>query len=185
LRRALQAVRDPGRGIDRRRERYRRGRPGLARRQNGQQVPAGRVDDRTRRRQCRHVLRHHRRLVGGRPARQYSGHKGSAPVTEALRWYQKAADQGFAPAQVNIGASYEAGDGVPQDYGEAMRWLRKAADQGYPLGQHNIGALYENGHGVEQDNAEAMRWYRMAADQGLDRAQYQVGVLYEYGRGVS
>jgi hypothetical protein len=54
----------------------------------------------------------------------------SKDYVEAMRWYRKAADQGDADAQYNIGWLYEHGRGVAQDYAEAMRWYRKAADQG-------------------------------------------------------
>ena len=49
---------------------------------------------------------------------------------KALVWYRKAADQGPANAQNNLGAMYKEGQGgVPQSYKEASVWYRKAADQ--------------------------------------------------------
>ena len=44
--------------------------------------------------------------------------------------FRKAAEQGYAAAQYNLGLMYEYGQGVPQDYREALVWYRKAADQG-------------------------------------------------------
>ena len=49
----------------------------------------------------------------------------------AVEWYRKAADQGDAPAQHNLGAMYANGMGVPQNLTEALRWLRKAHAQGH------------------------------------------------------
>jgi uncharacterized caspase-like protein len=49
---------------------------------------------------------------------------------EALKWYRKAADQGYADGQYALGFMYENGRGVTQDYAEALKWYRKAADQG-------------------------------------------------------
>ena len=46
---------------------------------------------------------------------------------EALKWYRKAADQGYAPAHAALGTMYYAGKGVPQDYVEAHKWLNLAA----------------------------------------------------------
>ena len=81
-----------------------------------------------------------------------------------MKWYRKAADQGNASAQFNIGFLYEDGFNVAKDYKEALRWYRKAADQGYADAQCSIGVLYEmEWHYYE----EALRWYRKAADQGL------------------
>jgi TPR repeat protein len=45
---------------------------------------------------------------------------------EAVRWYRKAADQGDADAQRNLGLMYATGRGVARDDVEAWRWLRKA-----------------------------------------------------------
>jgi hypothetical protein len=39
----------------------------------------------------------------------------------------KAAEQGYAPAQNNLGLEYEDGMAVPQDYDEAVKWFRKSA----------------------------------------------------------
>ena len=50
---------------------------------------------------------------------------------EALKWYQKAADQGNSDAQFILGFMYSKGDGVKKDYGEALKWCQKAADQGH------------------------------------------------------
>ena len=46
-------------------------------------------------------------------------------------WYRKAADQGDAKAQSNLGAMYCHGQGVAQSYKETAVWFRKAADQGH------------------------------------------------------
>jgi TPR repeat protein len=85
---------------------------------------------------------------------------------EAVRWYRKAAEQGHANAQFNLGNMYSNlqfnlgnmyfdGRGVPQDYAEAVRWYQKAADQGVPEAQFNLGLMYERGRGVPRDSVEA------------------------------
>jgi TPR repeat protein len=47
-----------------------------------------------------------------------------------VEWYRKAAAQGHATAQSNLGACYDQGEGVRKDADKAVEWLRKAADQG-------------------------------------------------------
>ncbi len=49
---------------------------------------------------------------------------------DAIKWYRKAVEQGYAAAQSNLGFLYANGNGVPRDYGEAEKWWRKAAEQG-------------------------------------------------------
>jgi hypothetical protein len=102
----------------------------------------------------------------------YSNGRGvPQDYAEAVKWYRKAADQGNAKAQTNLGVLYADGSGVPRDYSEAVKWYRKAAAQGRPIAQNNLGSMYSNGRGVPQDYAEAARWYRKAADQGYATAQ--------------
>lgn len=60
---------------------------------------------------------------------------------KATYWFQKAADQGNASAENNLGVAYSHGQGVPQDEMVAITWWKKAAAQGGPAGrmaQHNI-----------------------------------------------
>ncbi len=46
-----------------------------------------------------------------------------------MRWYRKAAEQGYAPAQYGLGAMYGNGYGVPQDYVQAHMWFNLAGAQ--------------------------------------------------------
>jgi len=118
-------------------------------------------------------------------------------VAEATR---KAAEQGVAIAQYNLGWMYENGEGVPQDDVESVKWYRKAAEQGNAKAQFNLvrkaaeqgdakaqiklGLMYDLGRGVPQDDVEAVRWYRKAEEQGNAGAQYLLGEMYANGRGV-
>ncbi|MDB4723205.1 sel1 repeat family protein [Akkermansiaceae bacterium] len=75
---------------------------------------------------------------------------GYAPIEkdaeEAVKWYRKAADQGNATAQYNLGLSYDYGEGVEKDAEEAVKWYRKAADQGIAAAQKNLGwVLFDRG----------------------------------------
>ena len=72
-------------------------------------------------------------------------------------WYRKAADQGIAEAQFNLGVMYRDGQGVTQDYAEAVKWFRKAADQGNADAQFNLGVMYRNGEGVTGSEAQRNR----------------------------
>ena len=98
--------------------------------------------------------------------------------------YRKAAEQGNADAQYNLGLCYEVGSGVPKDEVEAVKWYRKAADQGYVEAQSYLGDCYANANGVKKDEVEAVKWYRKAAEQGNAEAQYNLGFCYSIGSGV-
>ena len=57
---------------------------------------------------------------------------------EAVRWYRKAADQGYTAAQSNLGAMYAEGLGVPRDLRQAAAWWRMAAAQGNAEASTNL-----------------------------------------------
>ena len=80
----------------------------------------------------------------------------------ARQWYEKAAAQGLAQAQHNLGLLYANGHGVPQDYATAWGWYEKAAAQGNAEAQTNLGWLYANGKGVPTDYAKAYMWWSLA-----------------------
>jgi hypothetical protein len=49
---------------------------------------------------------------------------------QALYWFQKSAQQGFADAEHRLGLMYYHGDGVTKNLTLARQWLSKAADHG-------------------------------------------------------
>jgi TPR repeat protein len=59
-------------------------------------------------------------------------------LSEAVRYYRLAADQGYMDAQYELGCRYEAGGGVTKDSNEAKRWFRLAAAQGHIDAQRRI-----------------------------------------------
>ena len=50
---------------------------------------------------------------------------------QAVYWFTKAAEQGYANAQYNLGVMYANGEGVTRDHKQAVYWYTKAAEQGY------------------------------------------------------
>ena len=103
---------------------------------------------------------------------------------QAAQWWRKAAQQGNAEAQNQLGFLYVNGEGVSRDYAQAAQWWNKAAQQGNAEAQQHLGALYANGQGVPQDLAQAVQWWRKAAQQGDSDAQINLGQLYVNGQGV-
>ena len=75
---------------------------------------------------------------------------------EAVKWFRKAADQGFPDAQYNLAVMYANGRGVARNDMEAVDWFRKAAERGFDQAQYSLGVSYANGQGVVQDYDEAL-----------------------------
>jgi TPR repeat protein len=119
---------------------------------------------------------------------------------EAVNWYRKAAEQGFAGAQNNLAVMYEKGLGVPKDDSEAAKWYQRAAEKQdaeaakwYQRAaekqdahaQHSLGIMYLDGRGIPQDFEEAFKWIRKSAEQGHHGAFRDMGEMYWKGLGVS
>ena len=112
------------------------------------------------------------------------GYGTAVDHVEAVKWVRKAAEQGFARAQYDLGFMYEFGTGVERSNEKAAEWYLKAAEQGYARAQFWLGYMYEYGTGVEQSYEKAAEWVQKAADQGYADAQYNLGDRYRDGRGV-
>lgn len=102
----------------------------------------------------------------------------------AVKWYTKAAEQGDARAQCNLGRIYSIGQGVKQDYKKAFEWFVKSAAQNNMYAQENLGLMYKKGDGVNRDIKKAEEWYIKSANLGNLSAHRELGDLYYDGDGV-
>lgn len=62
---------------------------------------------------------------------------------EAVKWYRKAAELGYADAQYALGHCYYYGQGFAQDRSEAVKWYRLAAAQGHTSARKRLDELGE------------------------------------------
>lgn len=102
-------------------------------------------------------------------------------LQRTVKWYEKAANQGNAAAQYNLGYCYVHGQGVKQDNEEAMKWFKSAAEQGQAEAQNLIGYCYF----FEEYYIEAVNWFKKAANQGNTLALGNLGICYYEGKGVT
>ena len=128
------------------------------------------------------VTQTHRTTLGAcTPAVMVSPPNG----TEAVRWWQLAAEQGHAVAQFNLGFMYGNGLGVPQDYTEAVQRYRRAAERGLARARNRLGFVHRDERTVPQDYVLAHMWLNLAAShatgalrdgaiQGRDRAAQEM-----------
>src|SRR5581483_5332248 len=61
---------------------------------------------------------------------------------EAMKWYQKSAEQGYARAQCNYGRMFKE---IMNDNLSAVKWYTRAALQGYKTAQWNLYVCYLTG----------------------------------------
>jgi TPR repeat protein len=78
-------------------------------------------------------------------------------------WFHKAAEQGYAKAQIALGGIYLNGShAVLKDPHESIKWFRKAADQDDPSGQELMAYVSLRGLGTPQDEVAAYMWFSLA-----------------------
>lgn len=113
------------------------------------------------------------------------GYGAAADLSQAADWYQRAAQSGFAMAQLNLARLYFTGRGVAKDLTKALALLHEAAMQGNVTAQATLGSVYERGQGVPQNDSEALRWYRLAADARYGAATLRLAEMMAEGRGTT
>lgn len=99
----------------------------------------------------------------------------NSKIVDKETLYLKAANNGNASAQFNLGILYSE----KNEYKKAVEWFQKAAEQGVAQAWYSLGIIYNNGKGVAINKTEAEKCYTKAAEQGIVEAQYNLAVLYE------
>lgn len=103
---------------------------------------------------------------------------------EAAKWFRKAAEQGFIPAQMELGNMYAHGHGVEKDATEAANWFARAAEKGDANAQFNLALCYYSGFGVEKDLKKAFKLMTAAANAKGRSALKDLSYFYLHGIGV-
>ena len=81
----------------------------------------------------------------------------------AQRWFQQAAEEGYAPAQVGL-ASMKAFESDVQDIPGAIKWLREAAQQDNVQAQTELVRLLQSEGGNAGSFEEAILWQEKAEE---------------------
>ena len=114
-----------------------------------------------------------------------NGYGAEKDKEQAVRWYQKAADNGCTEAQNLLARMYYLGQGVSKNYEKAFEWFKKAAEKGHSTAQVNLGTMYRDGKGVRQDAVKAIEWFQKAIEQGEPVGKYCLAWMHEMGRGTA
>jgi hypothetical protein len=91
-----------------------------------------------------------------------------------LKWFERASDQGWGGAEIEIAEMCEAGLGMPKDLTAAERRYRAAADRIVPLAFAGLARFAETGATGTRDVVEAYKWYTLFLPfAGDDEATYR------------
>lgn len=107
------------------------------------------------------------------PAQILLGHvlDGAGEDELAVEYFRKAANQGEAEAEFELGSMYVKGEGVAQDLMKARTLIRSAAEKGYVGAVVVLAEAYLNGglgfsEAERKDPVESARWIKSAAEKG-------------------
>ena len=95
--------------------------------------------------------------------------------------FPKAAEQGKAEAQYNLGLIYINGQGIKQNYKKAKEWFTKAAEQDLANAQYNLAVMYYNGNGGRSNLSLAKKWIGKACENGHKEACKKYKILDRLG----
>jgi len=110
----------------------------------------------------------------------FSGKCVDQDLHEGAKWIDRAAEQGYSPAQGRLALILYEG----KQYDEAARWATRAAGSGDNWGEIVLARLYYLGKGVPQNDAEAFKWAHRAANHDNGVGQALLAEMYNDGEGV-
>ena len=108
--------------------------------------------------------------------------------SEAVRYYEKAAQAGHAEAMFRLGRCYLLGQGVEKDCPKCLEWYLKSAEAGYTTAMVLAGRVYDkystntqaSDFGVTKDDERAKKLFELAGQRGnlfgmADLGQFHFG----------
>lgn len=105
-------------------------------------------------------------------------------ATEAVRWYQRAAEAGDLVAALAVARAYRHGHGTPQNRVEAYQWALRAAKGGVEAAEFELAELLALERAIPAETGAVVEAYQRAAEAGIPGAQLALGRLYDQGSAV-
>lgn len=84
----------------------------------------------------------------------------------ALKYFQKAAEQGWVDGQLQLGSMYYNGIGVKKDYKQALKYFNLASQGGHILAFYNLGQMHATGTGVMRSCHTAVELFKNVCERG-------------------
>uniref|UniRef100_A0A8C8C3H2 Uncharacterized protein n=1 Tax=Oncorhynchus tshawytscha TaxID=74940 RepID=A0A8C8C3H2_ONCTS len=84
----------------------------------------------------------------------------------ALKYFQKAAEQGWVDGQLQLGTMYYNGIGVKRDYKQAFKFFNLASQAGHILAFYNLAQMHATGTGVLRSCHTAVELFKNVCERG-------------------
>ena len=102
-------------------------------------------------------------------------------ATEALKWYQEAANSDLSDAHLAYAFVLEAGHLTEKNPEEAFFWVQMVAEEASAATLFELAGLYFHGDFGNQDYDKALQLYTSAAKAGHAQSQLALGYMSEKG----
>ncbi len=99
----------------------------------------------------------------------------------AVEWYEKAIEQKFTAAMINLAKLIDEGRVPGRESEEAVALYRQAAELGNPIGQSQMAVRLSQGKGVERDVEASLAMLEESARGGHAPAQLALAAAYFQG----
>lgn len=103
---------------------------------------------------------------------------------EALKWYEKAAENNDTEAAYIAAIMYAENFNIKPDAKKAAKLLQQAARAGLPAAQADFGLMVYQGNGIERSIDEAAKWFKQSAENGDPEGQFLYAFTLAKGEGV-
>ena len=105
--------------------------------------------------------------------------------TEAFKYYNLSAEQGYTAAKYRLGLCHKYGTGTTENPAEAYNWFSQAVEDEHSRAQYEAAMMLLEGSGVEKDEEKAVQLLMAVAEDDLADAQFELGNCYLTGKGVA
>lgn len=102
-------------------------------------------------------------------------------TTEALKWYQEAANSDLSDAHLAYAFVLEAGHLTEKNPEEAFFWVQMVAEEASAATLFELAGIYFHGDFGNQDYDKALQLYTSAAKAGHAQSQLALGYMSEKG----
>lgn len=92
--------------------------------------------------------------------------EGKPKAEIGVEWLRKAALQGYAPAECEMGNCCYHGLGMKRNYNAAYYWYCRAAEQGNHEAEYHLGMFLRYGLACKKNTDQALYWLNLSAKHG-------------------
>ena len=103
-------------------------------------------------------------------------------LTEAVKWFEKAANQKDMGAIMEVGLAYRDGLGVDKDLAKAQSWFEQGSKLGDPYAMTALAKLYIADDSQPENMGKAINLLQKVADIGEIEGSLLLAELYETGK---